>query len=94
VGGRDADEVGRVVESPRPRRAPPGQIVVRIDRRYFRPAEVDTLRAMPRRPRSSAGRPKCGFRSSSREMVRGPPRGQRDVLVQRHGHAVHKRNDG
>jgi len=96
--GRDADEVGRVVKSAAGREgAPgPGQIVVRIDRRYFRPAEVDTLLGDATKARQKLGwTPEVRFAELVAEMVREDLRvAERDVLVQRHGHAVHKRNDG
>src|SRR5256886_3006113 len=44
--GTDADEVGRVARIVDPDRSTtlePGQTIVRIDPRYFRPAEVETL---------------------------------------------------
>jgi len=74
----------------------PGQIVVRIDRRYFRPAEVDTLLGDATKARQKLGwTPEVRFAELVAEMVREDLRvAERDVLVQRHGHAVHKRNDG
>jgi GDPmannose 4,6-dehydratase len=95
--GTDADEVGRVASV-----APgldtalkPGRIVVRIDRRYFRPAEVDTLLGDATKARMMLGwTPDVSFQELVAEMVREDLRAaQRDALVQRHGHMVHKRND-
>jgi GDPmannose 4,6-dehydratase len=78
--GRDADEVGRVVKSAAGREGTPGpgQIVVRIDRRYFRPAEVDTLLGDATKARQKARldarsavcRARCG------DGARGPSRGR------------------
>ena len=97
--GADADEVGRVA-SVAPGRDPaltPGRVIVRIDRRYFRPAEVDTLlgdatqgaddaRLDAGSELSGAGRARWCARTCA------PPSATRSS--QRHGHAVHKRNDG
>ena len=96
--GADADEVGRVV-SVAPGRDPalaPGRIIVRIDRRYFRPAEVDTLLGDATKARTMLGwTPEVSFPQLVAEMVREDLRAaERDALVQRHGHTVHKRNDG
>jgi GDPmannose 4,6-dehydratase len=96
--GADADEIGRVV-SVAPGRDPaltPGRVIVRIDHRYFRPAEVDTLLGDATKARTMLGwTPDVSFSELVAEMVREDLRiAERDALVQRHGHAVHKRNDG
>ena len=60
--GSGVEEVGRDAD---------GRILVRVDPRYFRPAEVDTLLGDPGRAREKLGwRPRCGFRELVTEMVR------------------------
>ena len=74
----------------------PGQVIVRIDRRYFRPAEVETLLGDATKARTILGwMPEVSFPELVAEMVREDFRtAQRDQLVQRHGHTIHLRNDG
>jgi GDPmannose 4,6-dehydratase len=96
--GRDADEVGRVAnfDPDRGTTLVSGQTIVRIDPRYFRPAEVETLLGDPSKARTKLGwAPEVSFNELVTEMVRGDLRAaQRDELVQRHGHRVHKRSEG
>jgi GDPmannose 4,6-dehydratase len=68
---------------------------VRIDRRYFRPAEVDTLQGDATKARTKLGwTPEVRFPELVAEMVREDYRiAQRDQLVQQHGHPVHRRGD-
>lgn len=74
----------------------PGRNIVRIDRRHFRPAVVDTPRGNATKPRTRLGwTPEVRFQQLVAEMVREDLRiVGRDELVQRHGHAIHKRNIG
>jgi GDPmannose 4,6-dehydratase len=96
--GSGADEVGCVaaVAPDRATALAEGQTIVRIDRRYFRPAEVDTLLGDASKARQKLGWvPEVSFADLVVEMVREDLRGaERDALVRRHGHAVHNRNDG
>jgi len=96
--GNGADEVGRVA-SVAPERAAtlaPGKVIVRIDRRYLRPAEVDTLLGDASRAREKLGwTPEVGFDDLVAAMVREDLRiAERDELVRRHGHAILNRRDG
>ena len=96
--GNGADEVGRVA-SVTPERAAtlaPGEVIVRIDRRYLRPAEVDTLLGDASRAREKLGwTPEVGFDDLVAGMVREDLRiAERDELVRRHGHAILNRRDG
>ncbi|MFM7274658.1 MAG: GDP-mannose 4,6-dehydratase [Gammaproteobacteria bacterium] len=60
--GGGTEEVGRDAQ---------GRILVRVDPRYFRPAEVDTLLGDPGRAREKLGwQPRCGFHELVTEMVR------------------------
>jgi GDPmannose 4,6-dehydratase len=67
-----------------------GQTVVRVDRRYFRPTEVETLLGNPEKARRKLGWvPKTGLDELVAEMVDEDYRGaQRDNLVKRHGFRV------
>jgi GDPmannose 4,6-dehydratase len=48
----------------------PGQVVVRVDPRYFRPAEVETLLGDPSKARDKLGwQPEVSAREMCREMV-------------------------
>jgi GDPmannose 4,6-dehydratase len=65
-----------------------GKVIVSVDRRYFRPAEVDTLLGDASRARELLGwMPKVGFEDLVREMVREDLQAaERDELVTRHGY--------
>jgi GDPmannose 4,6-dehydratase len=69
-----------------------GQRVVAVDRRYFRPAEVDTLLGDPSKARAKLGwTAKTPFETLVDEMVQHDLReAERDALVAKHGHAVHR----
>jgi len=89
--GSGADEVG-VVDTVKPGlfgpSCPgPGSVVVRIDRRYYRPAEVDTLLGDPTKAKDKLGwEPKVTFQELVSEMVRADLEGaRRDELVKEHG---------
>jgi GDPmannose 4,6-dehydratase len=67
-----------------------GRTVVRIDPRYFRPAEVDTLLGDASRARAELGwRPRTNFDELVREMVESDlGLARRDALVSREGYRV------
>ena len=94
--GKGADEVGVVAKASR--RWPAlkeGQTIVRIDPRYFRPSEVDTLLGDPTKARTKLGwKPKVSFAQLVAEMMREDVRlAQRDELARTHGHKVHDRHE-
>ena len=98
--GDGVDEVGVVaaVQATADGAAPacrPGDVIVRIDPRYFRPAEVDTLLGDASRARQLLGwTPAIGFDELVREMALNDLRlAQRDALVRRAGHAVPGHHD-
>ncbi|HEX5826182.1 MAG TPA: GDP-mannose 4,6-dehydratase [Candidatus Limnocylindrales bacterium] len=78
--GEGLDEVGVDLHS--------GRVVIRIDPRYFRPAEVETLVGDASRAREKLGWvPKTSFEELVAEMVRDDLRiAERDSLVSRHGY--------
>ncbi|MBK7471134.1 MAG: GDP-mannose 4,6-dehydratase [Betaproteobacteria bacterium] len=91
--GAGDSETGRVASAD-PARAPglaPGRVIVQVDKRYFRPAEVNTLLGDASKAKAKLGwQPEVSFDELVREMVAEDLRqAQRDELVQRHGHVVH-----
>ena len=70
-----------------PRRPQPGDVIVSVDPRYFRPAEVESLLGDASRARTQLGwTPKIGFGDLVREMARADLLGaQCDDLVRSHG---------
>ncbi len=76
--GNDQDEVGI---------DPKGRVIIRMDSRYMRPAEVDTLLGDPTRARERLGwRPRMDFMDLVREMVAEDLRlAERDSLVRNRG---------
>jgi GDPmannose 4,6-dehydratase len=68
-----------------------GQTIVRVDARYFRPTEVETLLGDARKARRKLGwRPRVKFAELVAEMVREDLRAaERDELVKRHGYAAY-----
>jgi GDPmannose 4,6-dehydratase len=94
--GKGADEVGVLGRSPR--RWPAlkeGQAIVRMDPRYLRPSEVDTLLGDATKAKTRLGwKPRVSFGELVAEMMRGDlALAQRDDLARRHGHKVHDRHE-
>ena len=90
--GEGVDETATVV-AVKGDRAPavrPGQVVMRIDPRYFRPAEVETLLGDPTRAREKLGwTPAITAREMCAEMVAEDLQAaRRHALLKAHGHAV------
>jgi GDPmannose 4,6-dehydratase len=84
--GSGVDEVGyRLEEGKR------GAAVVRVDPRYFRPTEVETLLGDPSNAKNKLGwTPKVSFQELVSEMVREDLKSaERDELVKRHGYAAY-----
>jgi GDPmannose 4,6-dehydratase len=72
-----------------------GRTVVRVDPRYFRPAEVDTLLGDASKARRQLGwAPQVGFTELVREMVENDWQlAQRDALIEREGFAAYKHHE-
>jgi GDPmannose 4,6-dehydratase len=88
--GKGAGETASVAGTPR--NGPgKGQIVVRVDPRYFRPTEVESLLGDPSKARRKLGwRPKVTFRELVAEMVTEDLKAaERDELVKRHGYSAY-----
>jgi GDPmannose 4,6-dehydratase len=95
--GKGVDEVGIVKWfddshlSPHASRSPgAGDTIVRVDPRYFRPTEVDSLLGDARKARRKLGwKPKIKFRDLVSEMAQEDLKtAERDALVKRHGYSV------
>jgi GDPmannose 4,6-dehydratase len=86
------DEVGVVasVRGDLARSVDVGQTIVKVDPRYFRPAEVETLLGDASKARTRLGwRPRTSFEDLVAEMVREDYRSaQKDSMVKRHGYRV------
>ncbi len=80
--GRGAEEVGIDAAT--------GRTLVRVDPRYFRPAEVDSLLGDPSRIRAELGwQPQTSFEELVKEMVDADMAlARRDALVAREGYGV------
>lgn len=67
-----------------------GKVVVRVDPRYFRPTEVETLLGDPTKARERLGwTPRTSFEELVQEMVREDLKSaERDELVKRHGYSA------
>jgi len=70
----------------------PGQAIVKVDPRYFRPAEVESLLGHAGKARRKLGwKPRVSFRELVQEMARGDLKlAQRDTLLKSAGHAVER----
>jgi len=67
-----------------------GKVIVRVDPRYFRPTEVETLLGDPSKAKEKLGwSPQTSFEDLVAEMVREDLKSaERDELVKRHGYAT------
>ena len=72
-----------------------GKAIVRVDPRYFRPTEVDSLLGDPSKARRVLGwQPGTSFEELVREMVEADlALAKRDELVEQHGYYVNKYNE-
>lgn len=68
-----------------------GKTIVKVDKRYFRPAEVETLLGDPSKAKQKLGwSPKTTFRELVSEMIHADLKSaKRDELVKEHGYAVY-----
>jgi len=85
--GNGVDEVGIEINR--------GATIVRVDPRYFRPTEVESLLGDATRAREKLGWvPKIGFKKLVAEMVREDLKAaERDELVKRHGFAAYDHHE-
>ena len=94
--GKGKDERGVVAKlGARPKIAPgrlkTGQTIVRVDPRYYRPAEVDTLLGDAAKARRQLKwKPRVSFRELVAEMAREDLKAaERDALMNRHGYRAY-----
>ena len=82
--GTGVEEIGRDART--------GQILVRVDPRYFRPTEVEILLGDPTKAHTVLGwKPQVSFPDLVKTMVEADlQQAQRDQLCQTHGFAVHR----
>jgi len=90
--GQGVDEIA-VIESIEGGKAPAlkvGDVIVRVDPRYFRPAEVETLLGDPSKAKARLGWvPEITVQEMCAEMVREDLKvAQRHALLKHHGHDV------
>jgi len=92
--GKGVDETATVVaaKGPFPKKE---QVIVRVDSRYFRPAEVETLLGDAAKARRKLGwKPRTSFRELVAEMVvEDLKSAERDELVKRHGYSAYDYNE-
>ncbi len=88
--GKGIEEVGRVVENSDDSGPQAGDIIVRIDSRYFRPTEVESLLGDASKARKTLGwKPKISFAKLVEEMVSEDLAiAQRDAVVAKEGFKV------
>ena len=92
--GEGADEVGVVTRAP-VGGAAPGDTVIRVDPRYLRPTEVESLRGDAAKARAKLGwTARTRFEELVREMVQSDLRlARRERLNQEHGFPVRSREE-
>ena len=90
--GSGADEVGLVASAPEGSPLAPGQKIVAVDSRYFRPAEVETLLGDPTKARTKLGWTlKTSFAQLVQEMVSEDlAQARRDAMVSEAGFRTYK----
>ncbi|MAF83645.1 MAG: GDP-mannose 4,6-dehydratase [Chromatiales bacterium] len=88
--GSATDEIGRVVENPDSTGPNIGDVIVRVDPRYFRPTEVETLLGDPTKAKTRLGwQPKISFEQLVTGMVEHDLEvARRDALVARKGFQI------
>lgn len=89
--GSGLDETAIVTDPGPQENVTEGQILVRVDARYFRPTEVDSMLGDPARAREKLGwQPKVSFEELVREMVRCDlDAAARDNALQQHDCTPH-----
>jgi GDPmannose 4,6-dehydratase len=72
-----------------------GRCIVKVDPRYFRPTEVETLLGDPTKAKTKLGwTPRTSFKALVAEMAEADLRdAQRDALMQKHGYRALERNE-
>ncbi|WP_322048484.1 GDP-mannose 4,6-dehydratase [Paraburkholderia sp. J67] len=89
--GADTEEVGTVASVRDGKHVKPGDVIVRVDPRYYRPTEVETLLGDPSKARQKLGwEPTTTFAQLVKEMVWADYElAARDELVKEHGYVAY-----
>ncbi len=93
--GSGEEEIGVVVSAPEGNSVEPGQTIVRVDPRYYRPAEVETLLGDASKAHRELGwKPKTSFTDLVAEMVeRDLGDAKRDALLTKEGFSTYEQNE-
>lgn len=93
--GKGMEEVGIIDRATNMADPSPGQVIVRVDPRYFRPSEVESLLGDPTKAKQKLGwSPKISFHELVTEMVREDLKSaERDALIKRHGYSAYGRHE-
>jgi GDPmannose 4,6-dehydratase len=93
--GAAEQETGTVAEAPAESAMRPGQVIVRVDPRYYRPTEVETLLGDPTKARERLGwTPTTTFSELVSEMMREDLKGaRRDDLIKQHGYEAYDHHE-
>lgn len=105
--GQGVDEIGILQSDPRmtnhqfpassfERQGPAtGDVIIRVDQRYFRPTEVETLLGDPSKAKQKLGwTPKITFHQLVAEMARADLKSaERDELARKHGYNILNRHE-
>jgi GDPmannose 4,6-dehydratase len=85
--GKGIDEVGVDATS--------GRTIIKVDSRYFRPTEVESLLGDPTKARQKLGwTADCGFLELVREMVQSDlEEAKRDALITKEGYKIYSHNE-
>jgi len=88
--GTGIDEIGRIEDSDGDNGPQPGDVIVRIDSRYFRPTEVESLLGDASKARKRLGwEPRISFAKLVEEMVEEDLAiAQRDAIVAKEGFKI------
>jgi GDPmannose 4,6-dehydratase len=93
--GKGLEETATVVAPGHHDGAKPGQVIVRVDPRYFRPAEVETLLGDASKAHAKLGwKPRTTFEQLVQEMVQSDLDATRKyALVKKNGFIAHAHNE-
>lgn len=93
--GKGEKEQGIVVDVGVDARVKVGDVIVQVDPRYFRPAEVETLLGNPAKAKEKLGWvPTTTFPQLVEEMItKDLQEAKKDTLVQKHGFSVYERKE-
>ena len=88
--GQGVEEVGRVAKSAGDGGPRPGDVIVKVDPRYFRPTEVEALLGDPAKAKRQLGwQPRISLQEMIKEMITQDLQlAQRDTLVAQEGFRV------